>query len=137
MYKHSHANRSCFFASCVSGPIPSVSPSCLSKPLSPSIFVLYLSLWPSFSLSLSLSLSPFHSIPVSTSSSSSPHTALMMKRWHFSKRDERALCCSLVIPLVVLVLGLGLLQLPSSFYYPPIVMGAAGMCESMREGLRL
>jgi hypothetical protein len=49
--------------------------------------------------------------------------ALMAKRWHFSKRDERAICCSYVIPLLILVLGLSLLQLPSSFQYPPITMG--------------
>ena len=49
--------------------------------------------------------------------------ALMAKRWHFSKRDERAICCSYVIPLIILVLGLGLLQLPATFQYPQIIMG--------------
>jgi ATP-binding cassette subfamily A (ABC1) protein 3 len=50
--------------------------------------------------------------------------AMMAKRWHYSKRDERAICCSLIVPLIILALGSALLQVPLTGIYSTVILSA-------------
>src|SRR5690606_26903358 len=46
--------------------------------------------------------------------------ALLAKRWHIQKRDKKALCCQFLVPLILLVLGLGILRIPPNFNFPTL-----------------
>jgi len=38
--------------------------------------------------------------------------ALIVKRFHIYKRDKCGLCCELIVPVILVLFGLGLLQIP-------------------------
>ena len=38
--------------------------------------------------------------------------ALIIKRFNIYKRDKCGLCCELIVPVILVLLGLGLLQIP-------------------------
>jgi hypothetical protein len=44
--------------------------------------------------------------------------ALFVKRWHYSKRDQKALVCQLALPVAFLIFGFAILQIPPNFTFP-------------------
>ncbi len=48
--------------------------------------------------------------------------ALFMKRVHYSKRDKKALCFQLAIPVLFLIFGFAILQIPTNFTFPRYYM---------------
>ena len=48
--------------------------------------------------------------------------ALLAKRYHIQKRDKKAMCCQFLVPLILLVLGLGILRIPPNFDFPSLTL---------------
>jgi hypothetical protein len=44
--------------------------------------------------------------------------ALLIKRWNITKRDKKAFCCQFLVPIILLIFGLGLLRIPPNFDFP-------------------
>eukprot|EP00808_Paulinella_micropora_P009160 g5382.t1 len=45
-------------------------------------------------------------------------TALLVKRFHYTKRDKQALCCQYLLPVLLMTIGLAILQFPLSGFFP-------------------
>jgi hypothetical protein len=54
-------------------------------------------------------------------------SALFIKRWHYSKRDTKAWCFQLFIPILFLVIGLAILNISSLGTFPAKTLSTANL----------